>query len=472
MSFTPGGIKSSPFGNTINKNLLTPCRTVGLSRKRTTPNSISKILSQDLNNSNSSISENTPVNSNVYTKRKYGMGESSSLTNSAKKVESGVKKSLDSCFQKDENAVIEVREENIEDNGEKNIKILSKRQIKRLETQQKTLGSGKMNSDDFEKENTQDTEVKSSNQSSNKFLSLDEKVEIEDDVYPLSAYNSSVMKAEVPDSTNISSTASDETSSTINDPLVKLPLKRTILYDSDDEFRITENFTTKLKTCERKKTVDESDYKHTNSHDSFRDCSINIKRLSEQEIGDLTVNSAKKIDTIQCAKEDLGVIKKKRSEVMNEEDGFITKSLKLSNEVVEKVTKNKDPPKIKKSKLLKVKSLTLCNSFDDEEEAFTSTPDRERNEKRELISQIKAIEKSISDKKIKLENLKRASLYKSKHNVEELNNVTEIWRRGCNLGLEGLLKQLQLHGPMDMSTLLRNLQISQETASKVLINTI
>lgn len=473
MSLTPGGIKSSPFGIAINKNLLTPCRRVGLSRKKTTPNSISKILSQDLNNSNSSTSENTPVNQNVCIKRKKRNAGSNSITNSSKKVESGVKKILDNCFHKDENAIVrKVSDEKVEVSVEKNIKISPNKEIKCFETVQKTLDSGKKNSDGF----PQNAKMKSSNSEYNKLLPMDENVNTENDVYPLSVDNNSAMEAKFPDSHNILNISSVETSSTIIGPLVELPLKRKILYDSDDEFKITENITAKLKTYERKTTIDKSNYISSDIPDAYRDCTINIKKLSEQEITDLTENSAEKTEMILSDEEDICVIKKKRFVIMDDEDDdfqdFIEKSVKPTNEVVEKVAKNKDSLKIKNKKLPKVTSLTLGNSFEDEDDAFTSTPDREKNEKRELISQIKAMEKNINDKKIKLENLTRASLYKSKHNVEELKNITEIWRQGCTLGLEGLLKQLQSHGPMDMSTLLKNLQISQETASKVFINVI
>nr|CAI5867466.1 unnamed protein product [Callosobruchus analis] len=77
------------------------------------------------------------------------------------------------------------------------------------------------------------------------------------------------------------------------------------------------------------------------------------------------------------------------------------------------------------------------------------------------------LENSIKEKKKRLEDLTQASIYKKKHNVQELYALTEIWKTGCESGLKCLLKQLQSHGPMNMATLLEKLHIPPEVAGQL-----
>lgn len=96
------------------------------------------------------------------------------------------------------------------------------------------------------------------------------------------------------------------------------------------------------------------------------------------------------------------------------------------------------------------------SDFDD----FSSTPENEPSPKH-LTEPIEEIKKRIKLKETRLEDLKRAAGYAKINNVQELEELTRVWKDGCNKALDHLLAKLQEHCQMEMSSLLKKLNIPQ-----------
>lgn len=82
-----------------------------------------------------------------------------------------------------------------------------------------------------------------------------------------------------------------------------------------------------------------------------------------------------------------------------------------------------------------------------------------KNEGVDYTEEIRSITKRIKLKEEQLESLKRAELYKKKHNIEDLQALTNTWKQGCMQALSDLLCHLKAHGDINMQTLLKNLKI-------------
>lgn len=82
-----------------------------------------------------------------------------------------------------------------------------------------------------------------------------------------------------------------------------------------------------------------------------------------------------------------------------------------------------------------------------------------KHEGMKYTEEVKNITKRIKLKEEQLESLKRAELYKKKHNIEDLKSLTNTWKQGCIQALLDLLPHLKAHGDINMQTLLKNLKI-------------
>lgn len=85
--------------------------------------------------------------------------------------------------------------------------------------------------------------------------------------------------------------------------------------------------------------------------------------------------------------------------------------------------------------------------------------------KEDLETEIKLIRNRIVNKEQQLLHLKQANIYQKLHKVKEIEQLTLLWKNGCIHVLSDLLLQLQNHGPMDMVTLLQNLNIPKNIIS-------
>ncbi|KAK9889722.1 hypothetical protein WA026_007103 [Henosepilachna vigintioctopunctata] len=92
---------------------------------------------------------------------------------------------------------------------------------------------------------------------------------------------------------------------------------------------------------------------------------------------------------------------------------------------------------------------------DDDFELLTSTPPNMKNK-------INNLEKQVKEKRIILEELERAKMYKKMHNIDELKTLTSKWEIGCKLALEDLLERLNTHREMNMNMLLKKLNIPDD----------
>ncbi|CAG9829731.1 unnamed protein product [Diabrotica balteata] len=490
MSLTPGNVsKISPYATGISKSLLTPCRRVGLSRKRKTPSSSTKLLSNDLNNSNSSlleqtISETTPINkkTNVIRKSKVVFDSHKETTfedSEIVKTEHRAKKSLNKCFKK-ETHVVEIYKESIEHiNSSKEVENISKqepvnigkssvsisnKEFKGYETV--SLDHQPLYNNEIEKINGNICKSFNSLHVKNDSISKVNSISCEFNDLEDQTVNIEYCKENISEKGIKSSTFKKDHNEIITDKV-----NEQVNTDVGCDIKVQEDLA-KLKAHE--KTI----LAEKNESNVIKDCKIYIPKLSEEDISTLRGDPTP-IPFSDDEEEEIITVKKKKKTILldDDEDDFhevskknhqkaSTQSPKKLND--KKSSKGKKSSKEKK-KISRISSIASVSTIEDDDDAFTSTPDREKNEKQDLIVKVKALENIIRDKKAKLDTLRRASVYKSKHNIEELKIITEKWRQGCIFGLNGLLSQLQTHGPIDMSTLLRNLQIPNEVITKVFV---
>ncbi|ERL88834.1 hypothetical protein D910_06216 [Dendroctonus ponderosae] len=111
------------------------------------------------------------------------------------------------------------------------------------------------------------------------------------------------------------------------------------------------------------------------------------------------------------------------------------------------------------------KSVVLENGSDDE--LFTSSPESDKKQRENLCKLISKMEREVEAKKETVESLKRAQTYKKLHNLEELQNSTEQWLRGCRLGLQDLLRKRQEHEEIQMESLMVKLRIPDDIIIKL-----
>lgn len=78
------------------------------------------------------------------------------------------------------------------------------------------------------------------------------------------------------------------------------------------------------------------------------------------------------------------------------------------------------------------------------------------------LHMLKELEKQVHKKRELVDSLRQAEIYKKKCDVKELQELTALWKSGCTAALNELLPLLQEHGQIDMATLLNNLRIPKE----------
>ncbi|XP_044754535.1 uncharacterized protein LOC123313633 [Coccinella septempunctata] len=93
---------------------------------------------------------------------------------------------------------------------------------------------------------------------------------------------------------------------------------------------------------------------------------------------------------------------------------------------------------------------------DDDFEVLSCTPKETR------IKNLDTLEEEVKKKRQIVEELERAKLCKKMHSAEDLKKLTSIWKNGCIDALQDLLKQLNMHSYMDMEMLLKKLNIPQD----------
>ncbi|XP_050499941.1 uncharacterized protein LOC126880197 [Diabrotica virgifera virgifera] len=489
MSLTPGSVsKLSPYSNRISKSLLTPCRRVGLSRKRKTPSSITKFLSNDLNNSKCSlleetISETTPINkkSNVTRKSKVVFDshkETTSENSEITKTEHRAKKSLNNCFKQETYVPSEIYKESIEhiNSSNKVVNISNEEPVNVDECSVSLINK------DYETESLlhhplDNNGVEKTNGTICKSLNLlhvknDSSIELDSISCEFTDLKDQMVNIEYCKE-NISEKGIKSNTFKKNHNEVRDEINEQVNTDVGCDLKVQENLA-KLKPHEKPILAEK------NESNVIKNCKIYISKLSEEDIATLKGDPTS-IPLSDEEEEEIITVKKKKKTILldddDEDDDFHGYSKRIYQKVntqspkksKEKKTSNEKKTSKEKRKMRRISSIASVSTIEDDDDAFTSTPDREKNEKQDLIVRIKELENIIRDKKTKVDNLRRASVYKSKHNIEELKNITEKWRQGCISGLNGLLNQLQTHGPIDMPTLLRNLQIPNEVISKVFV---
>lgn len=476
--------KLSPFGNPISKKLLTPCRQVGLSRKRKTPNSITNVFLA------SPTVTNTPENSNT------------TPLNHKKTVSKVETRSL--SFNSPNTKLAE----NSTPLNYK--KTSSKTQIRTL-----TFDSPVTDDKEITKEIVKDNLNKSAKKTLVQTFSSD-------------LFNESKKTSEstsggqdLASALQVDEALIDDYSQTLIKDISVLPkVASNITYDSDDDFKIIDKTINKARTKQKTSTVQEPKRKSksfrtksSDNADGLKMCQISIQKLSEEEIdvniSKPNVQKGKIEPTYVSDDDDFVVVKRKKVGVFVSDDSDFQSTpsetenlnvVKIKTQAIvhnsddvqlsvnDKIVNNLDGKTLdnileeKENKFLKSNTMTekhsrtkiinsvkstdkkILNILDDEDDYFTSTPEREKNEKLQLIEKIKSFENKVKQKRKKLEELQQAAIYKSKHNVEELRSLTETWRQGCILGLNGLLSNLQQYGPIDMITLLHNLHIPLDIA--------
>lgn len=458
-------VKFSPYGKPIRKSLLTPCRPMGLSRKIKTPvNCNSFSANESLSPLVTPLNTNTPVSKT--------QTEDSSLYQLNKRFKRDVteNKTVKKCL--DQNFKSTLLEELIDTVPND---VATKENISSVNVLMKD-SKMKVKTHNF-------SECKSE-----KFVSNLKKVQIsmpklsEEDI--ANYKSSSPNNLEHLGDREIYESSEEESS----EEVIKVTKKRAVI-SSDEEDLV--NFSSETKEQSNECLNDLKIANQISGAAAVTLCEEQLSRNCIKEDSDINKETELDSNVILSgsstkSENNVNMINKKfttNSVILSDDEDFVkTKDNKRKLTLIRKESdkkyevKKKDKNKTKNFKTTKsnekcttiLQSTNSSLSIFDEDDAFTSTPERQKNEKISLIEKIKNLEIQVKEKQKKLDNLKQAEIYKTKHNTKELKNLTEIWRKGCIRGLSDLLTKLQTHGPMTMSALLNNLHISNDIAQRCL----
>ncbi|KAF7270243.1 hypothetical protein GWI33_016791 [Rhynchophorus ferrugineus] len=149
-----------------------------------------------------------------------------------------------------------------------------------------------------------------------------------------------------------------------------------------------------------------------------------------------------------------------------------TKSMSLtkSSEQLKKVSDAlKEEKKSKQLSLSKdLQEINVQSKYDsnEEDDVFISSPQTQQ-QKDDLLRLIAVKEAEIRQKEEKLEQLKRARVYKTKHSPEKVAVHSTKWLNSCRQALMDLLVKMQEHGSMNMEILVKNLKIPSGIVEKL-----
>lgn len=406
-----GTIKSkySPFGNAIRKSLLTPCRQVGLSRKRKTPLSnpikSSEVLSSNninVSSRNDSNNETTPVNHSKFFKKRR-KNEDKFLNCKTSSNEASFE---ESSLLKDNENLLETCD----------IKS-SKKDLLRTFTSEDLFDTSDDQPCSLEKkEITQTTE--------NTLPHMKENVSQVSNIEYVQSKKTDVQQNAIDDKKTLKKKLSSDLKNSIKNQnsLSQTPVN----HNSDDDFMVS-------KSSNTQRSIKQKEAKRRNKTLSPKKSSLSV--ASDTFKSDLEENNCTKKCNIQLRKLSENEINSSR---------FIDGS-----------------PSIKT-----LSKIRYSDGMDDAD-FFTSTPEEEKVKRKKLEQKMRLLETDIKQKQSVLENFERASIYRSKHNIPELKRLTSLWSDGCVKALKDLLAHLQAHGPMDLGTLLNNMQISKDVVAKL-----
>lgn len=496
----PRTVKFSPYGKPINKSLLTPCRQIGLSRKRKTPNSLTKI---PLHSIDSSVNESiaSPVTPLTHNKSTKSDSKECSINQLNKRPKRDVKENKDRTAKK-------CLTQNFQSTLQEEKEIATKQEItlenvplnENILTPVKCLVDDTKNMQVISQSSSRTKSSKSAKTLKNVKVSL-ERLSDED----IESYNNALKE-----NFDKNGSSSEEKS----EEIIKVKKRKPAVLSSDDEdFEDLSDM--KNKHC--KKLPSYNNEEKMKISENISGGNNNVGKLNlEKKLSCDGENKSFDSESTVLNKDHLLKIQQENNEILasdfqtlsgssansgksnneNQEDKILTKKTIFSDndEDFENITNNKKKLTLSrkesldkkqkskeeknKSKVLKTtysdekcskvlkQTKSITNILDDEEDAFTSTPERDKNEKVTLIEKIKTLENEVKVKRKKVEDLRQAQIYKTKHNIEELKNLTNVWREGCVKGLHDLLAKLQMHGPINMSTLLNNLNIPNEIAKR------
>lgn len=403
--------KYSPFGSAISKSLLTPCRQVGLSRKRKTPLSNPIKSSENLNSDNctsissrnSSNSDTTPVNHSKFLKKR----------------------------KKNENELLNFKSS--------------------------SGGSCEVNTILKENENMQEScDIKSSKKDLLQTFTSEDLFNMSDD------QPCSLEKNEIIETTENAIPHMKGNISQISNREYSKIEKGDVQQNVSDKKMAKKNLSSDFKTFESVSKKSGRSFSQTsvsdNSDDDFMITgnSGNTQRsVKERETKPLkkTISSKKSLLSVADDKNDsreMNCIQKCKIHLQKLDEDEVN-----SSNFVDHITS--------------IKTLNIkCNSnVVDDAEFFTSTPEEEIVKRKDLEKKMRSLESEIKQKQSILENLERASVYRSKHDIPELKRLTSLWLDGCVQALKDLLVHLQGHGPIDLITILNNMQIPKEIIAKL-----
>nr|CAI5867465.1 unnamed protein product [Callosobruchus analis] len=367
MSHTPDTSsfqKFSPFGARINKSLLTPCRRVGLSRKRgsrSTPISITKTPTEGSNESLlNEDSSKTPVNhEHSISRRKHSHSLSRDVKLEKRKIldntpikNSTCKKVLAQNFSLEKSDQASRPTDQIEDFGALNTSVNTIQLQNYKEKEQDNLPARDKNQDTQEKPQNSQKDPKefvAEPMIKTCFETTQDvnKTENEETSHNLEGSNSNtkIKKKEKLDKSNRSHKTTE-----------KLSIRKAVIssaeYDSDDDFIPLD---TKLLEKRKSSLVDNT----LNSKSSLKACSIKLKRLdSEQSLKSRSFITSDDEGDDDCSFDN---IKKKKCFIIDDSDSI-----------------DSSPQHLVANSL----SNLVSNLHEDEDMAFTSTPEQRRIKKR------------------------------------------------------------------------------------------
>lgn len=426
------------MGDVKKQSLLTPCRQVGLSKKKSTPSSNS--VAALLNSSNpSNISLNSPI-SRSPNDSSVNFGKNGNLKNSTPKNNivnhcrrvglsktkiNQLNKSVDLNSTPKNKSYVEIKlspknklSDSVEVKNSPPIQITTQAEIHSDPScKAKTKKSSKRLLDHYGCSETlsvispHEKKFKSDNLSDIKNLGINDKDESFKNEFKLIENNKSEKcKQDINNDVKIISNLAYD--------IIKNVPKETI--ETSDKNKNCDSKNIKIKTkCDGN---DDDDFLCTKLNKNIKDLSKHKKLKSKT---------------------------KSDSEISKNKLKPVKKVLSLNDANKNNFENSKDPHKNTKNK------ISSLDDFD-EDDFFTSTP--EENIKMRLNN----LQEEINRKKAKLDDLKRVKLYKKIHNIPELKKLTLLWKNGASLAVQDLLKNLNQHTEINMTSLLAKLNIPED----------
>ncbi|GJQ76006.1 hypothetical protein Trydic_g18060 [Trypoxylus dichotomus] len=437
----------------IRKSLLTPCRRIGLSRNRKTPNNTPFVSPLE-------TKEITLVNDLSLNAIKINEVQSSENISTTPIVREKKKQQLKDVCDKYKNEIYTENGEqtkllgNMKEPEDIKIKSLKKNDRKTIKNKRKNdlNGSNQKETSESSKQLKTNIEIKSSSKEDSEYSS-------DSDIVRISRIKRKITKKNRGKCYILDSDEEEDS------PFSGFPSSGSSYEGLIQENSVDNHFEIK----KRKKNNSSQENNRVTGNKSVKEKSLVVSNLL-QEDGHSVLERDKENDRDNKTRvNDDNILDRKSISGNNNSPLNITpKHIKIIEDEASHIQKSR--PKLKSNKEVKrklslKKSISSASSLNDDE-VLSSTPKEDATTEPfidiEVIEEIIKLEKTIQDKESQLQKLQQAEIYRKLHKLNDIKSETNTWKIGCQEALQDLLKKLNEHSSIDMVTMLNNLKVPQD----------